>query len=231
MRFWADLIDTLRNHFDVIALDFPGHGLSPALPAAWSFEKACDGVAELMDRIGVDAAHIVGLSFGGMVAQQMALSHPDRVRSLTLLATAASFPSEVRSGMIEHAAAIEAGGMQAVLPILQYWIAETTARDRPEIVDQMAKSVLRMDPIAYGAIWRMIARFDVLDQLSGIDFPTHVMVGDLDRNTPQTFANAISQAIHRASVAVLPNCSHLMQLDDPHAVSAAINEWLVVSGA
>src|SRR5690606_34666834 len=88
---WEPQLAGLSDRWRVIAWDMPGYGASPALDGPLDFGRLADAVVVLMEEAGVPAAHVVGLSMGGMVAQHLALRHPGRVRSLALLDTSPRF--------------------------------------------------------------------------------------------------------------------------------------------
>ncbi|MGE4481318.1 alpha/beta fold hydrolase [Acidocella sp.] len=85
LSFWEKQIQDLAEGRDVIAVDLPGHGQSASLPQDWSISGVFAGLVAVLDEAEVNSAHLVGLSFGGMSCMSpMAISHPDRVRSLTI---------------------------------------------------------------------------------------------------------------------------------------------------
>ncbi|MGF6870899.1 alpha/beta fold hydrolase [Paraburkholderia sp. MM5477-R1] len=226
LSYWEKQIQLLAPNYDVIAVDLPGHGQSAAPPADWSFEKAAAGIVAVLDDAAVRAAHLIGLSIGGMIAQEVAISYPARVRSLMLLATAAAFSDEARAAMLQHAALAEARGMEAVLPFVHYWVTSETARDRPDIIDRISLSLLRLDASDYALIWRMIAGFDASARLGTVRCPTVVLVGDRDLNTPEAYAVLLAAAVQQGNTIVLPGASHLIPLDLPVETASAIEKWL-----
>ena len=82
---WGEpFLEALRRDFDVIAYDHRGVGASSRLEGPITIVRMAEDAVGLLDALGIDAAHIVGISMGGMIAQELALAHPDRVRTLTL---------------------------------------------------------------------------------------------------------------------------------------------------
>lgn len=88
---WEPQLASLGTTSLVAAWDLPGYGASPPLEGPTTFASLADAVADLADELGADLVHLVGISFGGMIAQYAAATHPDRVASLTLLATSPKF--------------------------------------------------------------------------------------------------------------------------------------------
>ena len=140
LTYWAAQIEALCDAFDVVAFDLPGHGSSPGTPDDWTLDQAAKVLLHVIRSAGSDGAHVVGLSVGGMIAQALTLEHPEIVRSLTLIDTAAAFPEAGRAGMRARAKMARDGGMQAVVPsTLQRWFTPDTVTRRPDLIDRVPK--------------------------------------------------------------------------------------------
>ncbi len=147
LTYWDRQIEALRKSYNVVAFDLPGHGLSPSAQEDWSFDFAASTVAKLIEEVSAGPVHLVGISFGGMIAQVTTLARPDLIRSLTLIGTASRFPEEVRKGMKVRAEMVRHGGMSAVLQSsLERWFTSETRTQRPDIIDRVTKTVLTDDP-------------------------------------------------------------------------------------
>ena len=227
LTYWDRQIEVLRDTYDAIALDLPGHGRSSGGRANSRFEEQVAAVEHVVGLAGAGAVHVVGLSFGGMIAQAFALAHPDRVRSLALLGTASKFPEAARAAMRARAASVREGGMRAVLqPSLERWFMPATRADRPDLIDRVSKTVLADDPEVHAASWDMIAGFDVHDRLPEIRCPTLVVVGEHDPSTPPAAAAALAEGIKGAELVVLPKVSHIVTVEAPQATNAALMGFL-----
>ena len=166
LTYWGDQIEALRSRYDVIALDLPGHGRSPGRPEDVTFAGFASAIAALVGQQAAAPVHVVGLSVGGMIAQTLALVHPALVRSLTLIATAATFSPEGRTVIGRRAETIQAGGMQAIIaPFLERWLTPETRAERPDLIDRITKTLLGDDPAIQAAMWTMVAGLDVLGRL------------------------------------------------------------------
>lgn len=227
LTHWDAQIDALRGRYDVIAFDLPGHGLSAGGPAQCTFDAMVETVRTLIGTAGRHAAHIVGISVGGMIAQSFAVAHPDAALSLTLIATASTFSEPVRQGMRQRARTVREGGMQTILePTLQRWFTPTTMAERPHVTDRVSKILLAGSPSVHAAMWEMIASFGVHERLSEITCPTLILVGDLDPSTPPAAARTMGAAISNAHLVVIPEASHMVAIECPQAVNREILSFL-----
>ena len=166
LTYWEHQIEALRDQFDVVAFDLPGHGRSPGGPADWTFEKVSLVLAQVIESTGARAAHVVGLSVGGFIAQALVTTQPRLVRSLSLIGTAPIFTDSGREALRSRAQAVYQGGMQAVIqPALERWFSSSTMKRRPDIVDRVTKTLLADDPSVHAAVWEMLSTFDVFQNL------------------------------------------------------------------
>ena len=227
LTYWDRQIEALREEYNVVAFDLPGHGASPGAPENGSFDHAATIVAELIEETSPRPVHLVGISFGGMIAQCTTLARPDLVRSLTLIGTASHFPEEVQKGMRARAQTVRAGGMAAVVQSsLERWFTSETRMQRPDIIDRVTKTLLADDPATHAAIWDVIATLDIHGRLSEIQCPTLILVGERDPSTPPSIARELSEAIRGAKVTVIPDASHIVTAEKPTAVNDALKAFL-----
>lgn len=227
LTYWDRQIEALSASYNVVAFDLPGHGRSAASSSGWSFASAADIVAELITKVSASRVHLVGISFGGMIAQVTALTHPELIRSLTLIGTAPSFPDEVRQGMRARAELVRTQGMGAVVESsLQRWFTQNTRHHRPDITDRLTKTLLGDDTSTHADIWDIISGLDLDNRLSEISCPTLVLVGEHDPSTPPAVATRLAGAIKGSSLTVIPNASHIVTVEAPDAVNAALLSFL-----
>ena len=227
LTYWDQQIEALRNSFTVIAFDLPGHGRSAGDAGDCTFDRMVEVIVRLLSQVDRGPVHVVGISFGGMIAQYLVLARPDLVRSLTLIGAASRFADAARVAMRARAKATRDGGMQAVLQSsLERWFTPETWLQRPDIMDRVSKTVLGDNPEVHAAIWDLIATFDVDDRLDRIGCPVLVMVGELDQSTPVSAAVALKEGIRNARLVVLADTSHMATVESPAAVNAELMKFL-----
>ncbi|RXH56192.1 Beta-ketoadipate enol-lactone hydrolase [Granulicella sibirica] len=229
LTYWDRQIEALQVDYNVVAFDLPGHGRSPKLTEDWTFDDAAVLVADLIERVSTGPVHLVGISFGGMIAQATALGRPDLIRTLTLIGTACTFPEEAWKGMRARAELVRTAGMAAILQSsLERWFTPQTRAQRPDIIDRVTKTVLADDPAVHAAIWEMISGFDVHDRLEKVSCPVLVLVGEQDPSTPVETAFTLANAIPDSKVIVIPGSSHVVTVENPVAVNDALRAFLQV---
>jgi 3-oxoadipate enol-lactonase len=222
---WSGQIAVLAENHDLLAYDLPGHGLSPGTPADWTFDAAVLTLARIV-RSTRGRAHIVGISIGSMIAQAFALAHPELVASLVLIGAAATFPDEVRQEMRGRAEAARQRGMPAVLQTtITRWFTPATILDRPDIVDRVTKSMLRVDPSIYGAMWDMIASLDFAHRLGEIACPTLIMTGVNDPICSPEVARGMQRKIKGSSLQLVAEAAHMCILEQPDEVNGHLQDF------
>ncbi len=227
LTYWDRQIEALAGVYNVVAFDLPGHGRSAASASGWSFDYAASVVAKLVTTVSASPVHLVGISFGGMIAQVTALTTPEMIRSLTLIGTAPSFPEEVRQGMRARAELVRTEGMTAVVESsLQRWFMQKTREHRPDITDRLTKTLLGDDASTHAAIWDIISGLDLDNRLAEITCPTLVLVGEHDPSTPPAVASRLAGAIRGSALVVVPEASHIVTVEAPEAVNTALLKFL-----
>ncbi|SEG90717.1 3-oxoadipate enol-lactonase / 4-carboxymuconolactone decarboxylase [Actinacidiphila yanglinensis] len=224
LRLWDAQVPELARSHRVVRYDLPGHGGSPAGPVAEPTVAAlAGGVLRLADHLGAERFAYAGDSLGGAVGTWLAVHHPERVTSLTLVCTAARFGDP--QGWHERAARVRAEGVGFLAESAPArWFTEDfrgsdTARALVE--DQRAA-----DPAGYAACCEALAAFDLRAELHRIGAPTLVIAGREDRATPPPDARLLADGIPGATLLELPRAAHLAPAEQPVPVLRAIREHL-----
>ena len=223
LEMWDAQARALAERCRVLRYDTRGHGRSPVADHPVSIADLADDLASLLDALGVDRAHVVGLSLGGMTAQSLAARRPDRVESLVLMATSAYLPS----GWDERAATVRAHGMGAIADaVIARWFTLSFAASSPEAVAPFRERFLRMDPRGYAACCGAIAEMDLRSSNAAIAAPTLIIAGADDPATPVAMMEEIRARIPQAELIVLPRAAHILAVERADLVNRHLAAFL-----
>jgi len=229
-QLWAPQLPFWSIAFKVITIDLPGHGQSPEVDGQPSLADYAGHVAAILDELEIVSASLVGLSFGGMVAQAFALRFPDRTRSLVLAHTSAHTKAAVRGIWDGRIQQFEQDGLIAQIPAtLERWFTRSFTMASPLTLEWLAEMIQRTTDQGYVAAIRAIQNLDHLDRLPEIMAPTLVLAGEADSAVPPAVAALIADKLPRGRLVVLDNAAHLGNIEQPvlftEVVGAFLNQW------
>ncbi|MEY4606308.1 MAG: hypothetical protein RLY45_1068 [Actinomycetota bacterium] len=221
---WEPQLSALGTCCRVISWDAPGYGMSAPLAGRAGFESVADAVAGFLDMLEVERAHLVGLSFGGMIAQHVAHRHPARLATLALLATSPKFgldgtsPDDWRRSRL---AALDAGQQPADLAPRVLRSIGGPGISEAALAGQIAAAAL-VPASALRASVEMLVTHDSRAWLGSLTVPTVIAVGELDHETPIAYAQSIAASMHDAPLHVIPGAGHLLNVEAPDEVTGLI---------
>lgn len=231
-HMWDAQARLLERRYRVVRYELRGHGASgtPETAGPATIADLGGDVVRLMDHLGIERAHQVGLSIGGMVAVWLAQEHPERVDRLAVVCSAPYLPPAQK--WLDRAATVRAQGMGAI------WDGVVAGWFTPGFVDAPAREAmhatfLAADPEGYAQCCEAISTMDLRPALGRITAPTLVVAGAADPATPpamgQEIADAVRAAGTPASFAVVDDAAHISAVEQAAAVSAHLLEHLDAS--
>jgi 3-oxoadipate enol-lactonase len=229
---WHGVADGLVAHWQVVLVDPPGHGGSQPLTDMFTFGDCARCIVDILDGLGIDRAHFVGNSWGGMIGATFAATYPERIgRAVLMNCTAgrASVRQKVQFAMLLRLAQWHGEiGPLLTRPVLKAFLGPTTFRERPDVVAQVRSAVKSVNiASASWAVKSVVpARPDQRALLAGITTPVLVVAGAEDATFPPREAIAMADAIPNSSIRVLDGVAHLAGLEDPALVSCLVEEFL-----
>jgi len=202
----------------IYALDLPGHGKSGGV-GRQSIQNYAADVMKFLDRVGLNAAVIVGHSMGGAIALTLTLDYPKRVLGLGLVGTGARLrvlPAilEATSNAERFSEAVQLINDMAFGPAASAGLKELAKRQMMTV----RSTVLHGDFVACD-------RFDVMPRLGEITVPTLILCGTEDRLTPLKYSEFLHRHIPNSQLITFPGAGHMVMLEQPEAVAQAISRF------
>lgn len=227
---WWRTVPVLAEGFEVVAFDNRGSGRSDRPPGPYTMERLVDDAADVLDAARIERAHVYGVSLGGMIAQQLALAHPERVGRLVLGSTTAggadvALPTPDVLKLVALRAQMSAEqAAWASVPI------NYAPRTRREVAQRIAEDIeqrLRypIHPDGYAAQLAAGQQHDCGARLGELRQPTLIVQGADDVLVPPANASRLGELIPHAEVRLWPDTAHLLFTDEPR-VDEEVARWL-----
>jgi 2-succinyl-6-hydroxy-2,4-cyclohexadiene-1-carboxylate synthase len=231
-RNWALTVPAFREKFRLISVDHRGHGLSdrPSAREDYVLDNLADDLYQLLRSLGVAECYLAGHSMGGMVAQLLTLAHPEMVRALVLVDTAAELPKSLsakeryqeRQRLVRIA---EEQGMEAVFEE-QLKNADPRIKENPVFVATWREQFLMTSVHAYtGGAHGMSTRTSVVGRLGEIKAPTLIICGEKD----EPFLDA-SRVMHEkipgSELVIIEGAGHSPQIETPAEFNRVLGGFL-----
>jgi len=233
-HFWYKQVPALAARFQVITLDNRDSSRSDKVEGAYTLRAMAEDVRGVLDALGIDAAHVVGASLGGFIAQEFALAHPHRVRALVLCCTSFGGPNAVAIPPDTLAALMHRSGdperdLRAFLPIqLATDYLETHAA---EVEDYVAWRIAHAQPLpAYQRQLAAAVGHNTEARLGRLRMPVLILHGARDRVVPVENAHLMAAKLPQARLHIFPDAGHLFLWERAGDSNRLITEFLQRSG-
>lgn len=219
---WYTQVPLLSDHFQVITLDNRDTGNSDRVEAPYTVLDMAGDVSALIEHLSLGPVHLLGISMGGMIAQQVALSRPDLVKSLILGCTTCNSGQgiTVDPKVLELFATLpelsDEDNVRRSLPV--FFSPETLAQRQDFIEEFVQKSLAQRPPLETFVRHRQAMRgFQVCDQLPRLTLPTLIQYGEADRLLPLFNAEELMGRIPQAQLKIYEGLGHLFFMEDPES--------------
>ncbi len=222
------VVPRLSQSFRVVVPELPGFGGSHAVSGGLA--GVADRMAEAVkDAAGGDDVFVLGNGYGGFVALQMAIRHPDAVTKLILADCGAAFLEEGRQAFRNMAAASQAKGLSVITDVaMRRLFAPEFQAEHPDLMRDRREAFLRTDPEVFRAACDALAALDLRPELSQVKIPVLVLVGEFDEATPPPMSHELAAGLPQAQLKIIPGCAHVPQLQSPEVFLEAIGDFLPV---
>jgi pimeloyl-ACP methyl ester carboxylesterase len=227
-RVWERQLRDLSDQFTVLAWDAPGAGSSSDPPNPFSITDWANCLAQFLDAVGTARAHVLGLSWGGVLAQEFYRRFPSLVRGLILADTYAGWKGSLSSATCE--ARLEKCLRESSLLAPEFvsrWVPMEffTEEVSEDLQAALAAVVSDFHPLGFQLMAKSLADTDTTDLLPQIQVPTLLVWGDHDRSSPLGIAGQFRRAIPNSEMAVIANAGHLSNMEQPEAFNAEVRRF------
>lgn len=229
---WHWNIPDFAQQFRVIALDNRGVGQSDKPDVPYSMAMFADDTAGVLAGLGIDNAHIFGISMGGMIAQEFALRYPQRVKTLTLGCTNCGGPRTVLPtdpdvlNLLANVNSMDV--VQAALTMTKVAVTPWFMRQRMDVLIELQRLSSQYPTPQHGMVCQMAAiqGHDTYDRLPQLTMPTLVITGKEDGLVPPENSVTLAQHIPNADLVLLANASHLFNIELPGATAEVVTRFI-----
>ena len=227
LSIWDRQLDVLKSRFCILRYDTLGHGQTDAPPGPYTLDQLVGQAGGLLDALGIERVHFLGLSMGGMIGQMLALARPEAIQSLVLCSSSSRFPPESQPLWQERVKIAESDGMEPLIePTINRWFTGDFRSAQREIVDQVRAMIRGTSPAGYAACCHAISALNITDAINAIKAPTLIMVGAEDQGTPVAMSQKIHERIVGSELLILSTASHLSNIEQFEAFNNAVMKFL-----
>jgi pimeloyl-ACP methyl ester carboxylesterase len=228
---WQPVLRKLRRHFRLVLVDNRGTGRSDLPPGSFGVADMAADILAVLDRAGIGRAHVMGVSLGGMVAQELAVDHPERVCGLVLVATTPGWPFAYPMPAASAVLIAATGSMTSEGALRRHAenvLSARTIQDRPEVVDRLVELQRSRpaDPKAWRAQAAAGARYTGRLRQRRIRAHTLILHGAADSVVDPGNGRLLADRIPGAQLIIFPELGHLLFWQDPDGFVNAVTSFL-----
>ena len=225
ISMWDPTLPALTDRYRVLRYDTRGHGRTSVTPGPYSIAMLADDAVGLLDALNIRQAHIMGLSMGGMIAQQLGARYSDRVLSLLLCDTASEMPP--RSMWEERLAIARTQGIPGLVEgTIKRWFTEPFINRAPKEIAKVREMILGTPVEGYMSCAGAVRDMAQTTMLLKITAPTLVITGRQDPACTVDQSTVLHRMINTSRMAVIENAAHLSNIEQPEVFNREIRNFL-----
>jgi len=227
LSMWDALAERLAQDWRVVRFDHRGHGASQSTAGPCTMADLAEDALGVLDAVAAERVVWIGLSMGGMVGQELAIRHPERISALVVANSSSAYPPAAVAMWHQRIELVRRGRTAAIADAVMARYFHAGFRDAaPDTVARFRSRLVATDSAGYIACCHAIAGVDTTSRLPQVGVPALVIAGALDEGTPVVMARAIAAALPRGRLAVLQDASHISVVEQPAAFAAVVESFL-----
>jgi pimeloyl-ACP methyl ester carboxylesterase len=227
-REWRRQIDSLSDEFTVVAWDAPGAGRSSDPPETFRLSDWADCLAAFIAGLGLERAHVAGLSWGGSLALELCRRHPTVPDTLILVSAYAGWAGSLPAEVVQERLQLYLRNSELPSDEWAPAVIQTLLTDRAteNMVDELTSILSEFHPAAMRVAIPAIAEADLRDVLPHIDVPTLLLCGDKDARAPKHVWEPLHAGIRRSKLVVIPDVGHMIDIEAAERFNAEVRAFL-----
>ena len=228
---WGLQVPAFRARHRTIAIDNRGCGRSSSPDDPYTTRLMAADTMGVLDHLGVERAHLVGVSLGGMIAQEIALAHPARVLSLQLHSTGARADAYL-GVLLDTWRLVRAQlGREMVQQSMALWLfGRRTFAERPDLIEMLMRQATvhpyAPSDVGFARQGEAVVTHDALDRLAAVASPTLITAGEDDVLVPTRFAHEMAERIPHAELHIVPEVGHMWCWEKPEEFNALALDFI-----
>lgn len=227
LEMWDAQVPALQGRYRVLRYDTRGHGRSEGTSGLYTLEMLAQDALGLLDHLGIERAHWVGFSMGGMIGQTFALRYPQRLLSLVLADTTSEHSGTPHAIWEERIRVAREEGLGPLVdPAVRRWFTERFRIENPGQTGRVAEWIGQTSVDGWCGCCGAIASIATTEQLHLIDCPVLVMVGEKDIGTPLASALEMHRRLPQSVLALISDAAHMTCIEQHAQFNRALTMFL-----
>jgi 3-oxoadipate enol-lactonase len=224
-EMWAPQVAYFAPDYSVASCDVGGH--YPSRTRDRSLSDVAEELHQDLVSLGARRPHLVGISMGGMIVQELAIRHPGVPASIVLVNTTPFYPPDARQQIELRARTAEREGMSSLVdPTMERWFTARFRETEPAAVDRIRGMLATADPHAYAEAARAVAAIDTGSRLELIRCPTLIIRAQNDVSMPATAAQTLHDQIRDSRLAVISEAAHLCSVEQSDQFNRLVSQFV-----
>jgi pimeloyl-ACP methyl ester carboxylesterase len=230
-RCWRRQLADLSGEFTVTAWDAPGAGSSSDPPNSFTLADWSRCLGRFLDELGIEQAHIAGLSWGGVLAQDFYRLSPTRASSLILADTYAGWKGSFPPSIVEQRLLrCERDSDLPRTEFVQRWVPEMfTDAAPPALLEELSAVFADFHPLGFRLMAKSLAETDTMNLLPRIDSRTLLLWGEADQRSPVAIAEQLRDVIPGADLKLIAHAGHVSNMEQPAAFNTHVRRLCVAA--
>jgi 3-oxoadipate enol-lactonase len=224
---WDAQLAALESEFTVLRYDIRGHGQTQATEGPYELEQLASDACALLQHLGVERSHWIGLSLGGMIGQALAIRNPQVLDHVVIADSTSKAAPAAATMWSERAEIARVKGMASLVqPTLSRWFTEPYRTSHVDVIRRIGDMIVTTSVDGFAGCCAALGSIDTQQGLRGLHLPALVLVGDQDEATPPSMAQDIQRHWPNSKLKVLNDAAHLSNIEQPEQFNTALMEFL-----